>query len=63
MVVERIVIRHETSEATCLLQDVIPAKAGTHWSAARAFEPWVPAFAGMRSKKGLALRRSRNDLV
>jgi hypothetical protein len=27
-------------------RNVIPAKAGTHRSAVRAFEPWVPAFAG-----------------
>jgi hypothetical protein len=28
------------------LQSVIPAKAGIHLSAARASEPWFPAFAG-----------------
>jgi hypothetical protein len=27
-------------------QTAVPAKAGTHLSADRAFEPWVPAFAG-----------------
>ena len=30
-----------------ITKPVIPAKAGNHLSAARAFEPWVPAFAGM----------------
>jgi len=31
----------------CLPKSVVPAKAGTHFSAAQASERWIPAFAGM----------------
>src|SRR5437764_8704493 len=33
---------------------VIPAKAGTRWSASRASERWIPAFAGMTPKEAAA---------
>ena len=29
---------------------VVPATAGTHWSAARTAEPWIPAFGGMTNR-------------
>jgi hypothetical protein len=35
------------------LEDVIPAKAGTHFDLQQE-ERWIPAFAGMTSRKDLA---------
>src|SRR5205823_3719243 len=32
------------------VKSVVPAKAGTHQSAAGAAEKWIPAFAGMTNK-------------
>jgi len=31
---------------------VVPAKAGTHLSTARASDEWVPAFAGTKMGRG-----------
>jgi hypothetical protein len=39
-----------------LIEFVVPAQAGTQESAARAFEVWIPACAGM-TKKLWALNR------
>jgi len=41
--------RGDDADAKCapsLLSSGVPAKAGTHFSEARAAEGWVPAFAG-----------------
>ena len=39
---------------------VIPAKARTHFSAARASDRWIPAFAGVKMRRGW---RARNILL
>jgi hypothetical protein len=41
-----------TMHATSSFLDVIPAKAGIH----RQYEAWIPAFAGMTSRKDVPSR-------
>jgi hypothetical protein len=38
-----------------LNQTVVPAEAGTHGSADRASDKWIPAFAGMTTRGGAAI--------
>jgi hypothetical protein len=48
---------------TASSQIVIPAQAGTHSSAAPAFELWVPAFAGMTAEELLICHCERSEAV
>jgi NADH-quinone oxidoreductase subunit M len=48
--VENIVQRATAAQKSAASNDVIPAEAGIHASAARAPDEWVPAFAGMTVK-------------
>jgi cytochrome c-type biogenesis protein CcmH len=42
---------------------VVPAKAGTHFSAARALDRWIPAFAGMTEQRSRQAQRIFFGLV
>src|SRR5215207_3459497 len=43
------------------IQIVIPAKAGIHFSTARAVARWIPAYAGMTKQKPAGLLRGRRQ--